>query len=123
MNNKTTVMIEDACQTIIAKGMRIVRGPWLEFDNDNKIVACDPLVACLIVNDKMPALVPSNLEQMSNPGLIKAICLLLKVDVAWLFRFWMGFDRGHPLIIISDKEEFKCEVAAYGMQLAKELGL
>jgi hypothetical protein len=47
---------------------------------------------------------------------------MLETDFNWLVRFWMGFDRGHQVLLINDKDkEIKDDVSAFGIQLAKEL--
>lgn len=123
MNNKTIVLIREACETVQKQGLTIAKGgAWLVFV-EQKIVACDPIAAALIANNKLPALNSYDVNIMSNPGLVQIACDFLEIDRAWLYRFWMGFDRVYQIIFINDKEknETKDEVSAFGILLRREL--
>lgn len=93
------------------------------------IVAADPIAAVIIDSGRIPdTLDPSNPETMVRPGLIAIACELLDVDPAWLYRFWMGYDRGYQILFYSDDERTdggrkttKDDVSAFGIAMRKEL--
>lgn len=108
--------IRTACLKAKSKGIRLNRGPWFEI-KDNNIKACCAIGAVLLSDEKF-----SLAQDSSNPGYVKKACQMLEVDPGWLVRFWMGFDRGHQVILVNDKDkEIKDDVSAFGIQLAKEL--
>jgi hypothetical protein len=124
MNNNIAETIVAACENALERGYTICHGgPWLEFKG-KKIVSVDPIAAVILTHDKMPDLDPTNLEQMSKPGLVAIACGILGVDGFWLHRFWMGYDRGHQIYFQKEKEgkvisRKKDEVSQFGIQLAR----
>lgn len=124
MNNKITALIQESIAIVQAQGIRIVKGPWFDFTGENgKIIGCDPIGAVILAKEAMPAGInPFDCATLVRPGFIKVACELLNVDPSWLQRFWMGFDRGHQVTLIDDKDkEHRDDISAYGIQLAKQL--
>lgn len=121
MNVKTTTQLREACALVKSQGIKIVRGPWFVYEGD-KIVACCATGAVLIANNKV-SVKPTDL---SSPGFMKMACEILGIDGRWLYRFFMGFDRGYQVtLILEDKEskkktEVKDDVSEFGIQLWKE---
>jgi hypothetical protein len=118
-----------ACEEMIKRGLTICHGgAYFEVKN-GKFISCDPIVAALIVNNKMPELDFNDLELMSKPGIVAAACEFLEVDAFWLYRFWMGYDRGYQILISrdlgsGDKKKTvtkKDDVSEFGIQLHKAL--
>ncbi len=97
-------------------------GAWFVWDAE-KITATDPIGAVLIMRDLVPKeMDPKRPETMVRPGLIKAACEVLGVDPFWLYRFWMGFDRGFQ-IQFTDKDDktTRDDVSEFGIALGREL--
>lgn len=125
MNVKIDTAIRQGIAACQALGIKMKGGPWCELEGD-QVISCDPIFAALFTQnfvsfEKNSDETPFN---FSRPGWIKAACIHLNVDPGWLHRFWMGWDRGHHVTIVSKKEdketESKDEVSAYAIQLRKE---
>lgn len=99
-------------------------GPWYEWDS-HKIIGTDPIGAVILKCRALPdGLDPQRPETMVNPGLVQAARLLLGVDHFWLYRFWMGYDRGFQIMIYPDddkKPPTKDDVSEFGITLHREL--
>lgn len=124
MNNKITTLIQESVAAVRDKGINIVRGPWFDFTGEGgSVIACDPIGAVILAKDAMPVGInPNDSATLVRPGLVKVACELLDVDPSWLQRFWMGFDRGHQVTLIDDKDkEHRDDISAYGIQLSKQL--
>lgn len=121
MNLKIDNEIRESIAFVLAKGVRISQGIWFEFSDGWNIEACDPLGAVLYKNNLIDRSILTT-EGLVRPGFIKLVCTHLDIDVMWLRRFWLGFDRGYQVMIVNDKDESetKDEVAAYGIQLYRE---
>lgn len=125
MNVKIDTAIRQGIAACQAIGVKLKAGLWCELEGD-KVVSCDPIFAVLLtqglVSFEKTGEVPFN---FSHPGWIKAACIHLNVDPGWLHRFWLGWDRGHHVVIVSkdkDKEsESKDEVSGWAIQLRKEI--
>jgi hypothetical protein len=123
MNENIPKRIREACVFAKSQDVAIKRGLWFELGEDRKIIACDPLGAVLlksgVVNFKSD--VPL-ITYLSNPGFVKAICEILNINGLWLRQFWSGFDQGHQVFMIDDKDKLhEDEVSRFGIQLSKEL--
>lgn len=123
MNVKIDTMIRQAvtaCQNVM--GLKIKHGSWCTLSGSD-IISCDPIFAVILYNYGLvfPGAFDPNFD-WARPGLVKEACELLDVDPSWLHRFWLGFDRGHQVLLINDKEktETRDDVSAYGLQLRKE---
>lgn len=126
MNTKITTMLREACAAMPARGITIVHGgAWYEWDSE-KIIGADPIGAAILHNGKLPeGLDPKNPETMVRPGLMQAACELLGVDAGWLWRFWMGYDRGYQVMIVTEekgkeRKETPDEVSAFGIAFLRE---
>jgi hypothetical protein len=120
MNNKTSEAIRTACERAKEKGLRIHQGPWFEWSG-GKVVGCCAIGAVLLEAGKINPEGEPDLETSVNPGYVKAACQTLGVNASWLYRFWMGFDRGYQIMLIDDKEkESKDDISAFGIQLRRE---
>jgi len=89
-----------------------------------EIVTVDPIAAVIIAQDKLPpGIDPLNPETLVRPGLLRVACELLDVDHAWLYRFWMGYDRAYQILFFDEekKTSTKDEVSAFGIAMRKEL--
>lgn len=115
MNTKVSDRIREACNAARARGIKLHRGPWFTFTGTEVTGAC-AIGAVILAEDRHVV------EDASKPGYVRAACEILKVDAGFLYRFWMGFDRGHQVTIVSGDEESKDEVSAFGMQIAREFG-
>jgi hypothetical protein len=117
--NKVEV-IRNACLQAKAKGIKLFSGGhWFDLTgkSESKIYSCCAIGAVLLSD---PEFVLA--EDSSRPGYTKKACEMLEVDWYWLVRFWMGFDRGHQVLLVNDKDkEIKDDVSAFGIQLAREL--
>lgn len=116
-------MIREACAEMPVRGIRLIYGgAWFEWSSD-RIIATDPIGAVLIAREALPTgLDPKRPETLVRPGLVEAACKTLDVDAFWLYRFWMGFDRGFLIRVINDKDqESRDDVSEWGIALAKEL--
>ena len=123
MNVKTTTLVREACAYARAEGLQLIRGgAWFEW-NDHMIIATDPIGAVIFKARALPdGLDPKHPETMRAPGLISIAKALLGVDHFWLYRFWMGFDRGFQIKIVNeDESETKDDVSEFGIALAREL--
>jgi len=108
--------IRNACLAVKVKGLKLKRGPWFDISS-GEIKSCCAIGAVLLTNTDFKLV-----ENSTTPGYTRQACELLDVDAHWLVRFWMGFDRGHQVMLINDKDkEIRDEVSALGIQLAKEL--
>lgn len=111
-------IIRNACLGAKEKGIKLVRGPWFDLTGSGelKLVGCCAIGAVLLSDDNFEIAIDS-----CTPGYLKKACEMLECDSHWLIRFWMGFDRGHQVMLISDKDkESKDDVSSFGIQLAKE---
>lgn len=117
--SKVEDTIRDACAKAKAAGIHIERGPWATWEGETKVVAVCAIGAVLWANGELPHPGPS----LEIKGLVKAACVALGVEPAWLRRFWMGFDRGHHGRIIDKdgKDIGEDEVCRLGLDLAAEL--
>lgn len=108
--------IRKACLEAKAKGIKLHRGPWFDLVGGTPYACC--AIGAVLLTDKDFKFA----EDPSHPGYTKRACQILEVDAGWLVRFWMGFDRGHHVTLVHDKDkESKDEVSGFGIQLAKEL--
>lgn len=122
MNVRIVTLLRDSCREVSSRGIRIIRGAWAEWDTE-KIIAADPICAVLIVQGRLPpGLNPMDPATMVRPGLWTPACELLGVDTFWLYRFWMGYDRGFQILSVNEKgEENKDDVSEFGINFAKEV--
>jgi hypothetical protein len=125
MNAKIVELIRESCAHCRQRGINIVRGgPWMVFEG-TAIISVDPIAAVIIDQGRLPeAIDPLSPETLVRPGLIAIACELLGVDHAWLYRFWMGYDRSYQILFYKDedrKESTKDDVSAFGIAMRKEL--
>jgi hypothetical protein len=125
VNTKITGLIREGCAFVRTEmGIQLIRGgPWFEWDT-TKIIASDPIGAVILHQKALPeGLDPSRPETLVNPGLIQAACRLLDVDHAWLYRFWMGYDRQYQILFTDEekKTSTKDDVSEFGINLGREL--
>lgn len=117
--NKIEV-IRNACLQAKAKGIKLLSGGhWFDLtgQGESKIYSCCAIGAVLLTDKDFTIA-----EDPVRPGYIKKACEMLETDPSWLVRFWMGFDRGHQVLLVNDKDkEIKDDVSAFGIQLAREL--
>jgi hypothetical protein len=122
---KSIVWAQD-CNIQLIKG-----GARFHFnDNGNAIAAC-PIGSLLLMHNKVPLGIgsPGNYIALSAFPFGSEAAKILEVDLSWLYRFHMGFDRGYQIMFIveSDKDkkskkdkEIKDDVSQYGIALSKE---
>ena len=127
MNTKITTTLREACKEMGVRGIKLLHdGAWYEWDSE-KIIGADPIGAAILVAGKLPpGLDPKNAETMVRPGLMEAACELLGVDAGWLWRFWMGYDRGYQVMIVTEekgkeRKESLDEVSAFGISFHREV--
>jgi len=117
--NKIEV-IRNACLQAKSNGIKLFTGGhWFDLTGkgESKLISCCAIGAVLLT-DKNFVFATDH----SKPGYTEKACQMLEVEDNWLVRFWMGFDRGHQVLLINDKDkEIKDDVSAFGIQLAKEL--
>lgn len=115
MNASTSSQIREACLKAKARGIELKPGPWFDMSR-GEVVSCCAIGAVLLANN-----VPLN-PTTDRPGYVKAACELLEVTPQWLYRFWMGFDRGYQIMVTGkDDKEFPDDTSSFGIQLRKEL--
>jgi len=114
-------MIEAALCEVQSRGITITRRALFNWCNPDGTwsdtpVACDALGAVLIANNKASPGFPK--------GWLSDICRILNTDTYWLWRFWLGFDNGTPLIIIickdGSEERREDSVSKLGVKMAKK---
>jgi hypothetical protein len=125
MNNKIDTEIRTAVAWAAEKNLPLLKGgAWFIFDAQGQATACDAIGAVLLKHDKVPAGIGIDYNALMRPGFSKMAAEILGVDSGWLHRFFMGYDRGYQVMLISEKDgktkESKDEVSAYGISLAKE---
>ena len=118
MSAKALEIVRAACLHAREAGLTLNRGPWFVFDADNNPTACCAIGAVLYqAETPFPA-------DLSNPGYVQAACALLGVDVFWLQRWWLGWDRGHQVTLIHEKDgksfETKDDISKSALALARE---
>lgn len=126
MNNKIDSEIRSAVAWAAEKNLSLLKGgARFVFDAQGQATACDPLGAVLLKHNKVPAGIGLNPDALVRPGFIGMLSEILEVDAGWQHRFFMGYDRGYQVVLISEKDgktkESKDDVSFYGMSLAKEL--
>jgi hypothetical protein len=125
MNAKIVELIRKSCANCEQRGIAIVcGGPWMEWKGTD-LLSVDPIAAVIVDQGRLPeGHDPTKPETLVNPGLIRVACELLDVDHAWLYRFWMGYDRNYQILFYSDEERknaTKDDVSAFGIAMRKEL--
>lgn len=125
MNNKIDSEIRKAIAWAAEKNLPLLRGgAWFIFDAEGQATACDAMGAVLLMHDKVPAGIGKDPANLVRPGFSQMAIDILGVDSGWLHRFFMGYDRGYQVMLISEKDgktkESKDEVSFYGQSLAKE---
>lgn len=126
MNTKIDKEIRKAVAWAAEKNLLLLRGgAWFIFGEQGTPTACDAIGAVLLMNDKVPAGIGLDLDALQYSGFYRTAVQLLEVDTGWLHRFFMGYDRGYQVTLISEKDgktkETKDEVSSYGISLQKEL--
>lgn len=120
MNTKIDTEIREAIAFVRAAGIKLHPGIWFEWNEEGKIISCDPIGAVLIKNNAVPDYVP----QSTRSNFSETARFILNVDWSWLRRFWLGFDRGYQVLIIHEENnkeiETKDDVSHYGIGLYKE---
>ncbi len=107
--------IKSAIQYAHSKHIKVAPGIWFEFNESRQVIRCGPLGALLLQHN-------CNLDvDLARPGFCDKVCEILEVDMFWLRRFWLGFDRNYQVLIETEKKETKDEVSAFGIELRKEL--
>ena len=116
-------LIETALTEVKSQGVKIKRRILFNWNSPDGTLSdipieCDSLGAVLIAHNKASPGFPK--------GWLKTVCDILETDTYWLWRFWMGFDNGHPLTIIvknttTGKEERKEDtVSKLGVKMARK---
>jgi hypothetical protein len=124
MSLKIATILREACVAMPARGIKLIRGgAWYEWDSEPKIIAADATGALILYHDKLPTdHKPPNLDGMAHSKLGEVVQEILGVDRFWLYRFWMGYDRGYQILAVNDKdEESKDDVSEFGISFAREL--
>jgi len=126
---KTESLIEEAILYAKSRGVRIHRGGGAVFDwciresayrcrMADYPVACDAIGAVLLKMGKED-MVKTNFQS----GWLDEVCQYLGVNPFWVYRFCIGFDVGHQIIITKitkDKKEIteREETSSFGIKLA-----
>lgn len=85
--------IREAIQKAKSENIKIVYGPAFIWSNLEKPEACNAIGAILLfLNNK---------EKSKNPW--KIVCDHLGIKAFWLYRFHIGFDRNHQIMVASEK--------------------
>ncbi len=115
MSAKAFETIRSACIAARDRGLRLHRGPWFNLNADTIVGCC--AIGAVLLDLPRPA-------DLSNPGFVKAACDRLDVDAFFLQRFWMGWDRGHVVTLVREKDgkssESKDEISGAALALARE---
>lgn len=114
MSAKAGALIRIACLVARSKGIRLVQGPWFEFE-DEQVVACCAIGAVLLERGVTRA------PDLSRPGYAQLACETLDVDPFWLYRFWMGYGQNFQIMLVHEKSETKEEISALGIQVWRDL--
>lgn len=115
MSLPASSIIRNSCNFVLDKGIVLHQGAW--FDSENgKVSSCCAIGAVLLANGIAVS------ETPQFPGYVRAACKILGVNSQWLYRFWMGFDRGYQIRILSEdgKTETFDDISGLGIQIRKE---
>ena len=123
MNAKIDTEIKKAAVWAQENNIRLIKGGarfW--FNAEGNAVAADIIGAMLLMHNEVPPGIGLDNARLVNPGFSAKAAEILEVDRVWMYRFYMGYDRGYQIMIINEKDkESKDDVAAYGITLSKEL--
>lgn len=114
--NKQETILRSAIQAAKRKGIRIGRGPaftWSKAGRSRPPEVVDATGAVLIEMGWLQL----------GPGWLKAFCAYLGVDGFWLWRFWMGWDRGYQVQSWDEGNKLWVddEVSHFAKRLAREM--
>jgi|GEM_PF-7130580 hypothetical protein len=126
---KTESLIEEAILYAKGRGLRINRGGavfnWCIRDSVYSCHMADYPVACDAIGAVLLKMGREDLVRNGfQKGWLKIVCDYLNVDPFWVYRFCIGFDSGHQILITKtkDKKETveKEEVSYLGVRLANK---
>lgn len=114
MSQSVVTQVREACLWAKAAGHPLLRGCWFDFTREPW--GCDPLGALLLQHGH----VTGPAEHLGQPGYSALVRTLLEVDNFWLRRFWLGWDRGYQVLLVTDDAESKDSVSTWAIALCKE---
>ena len=115
MKKSVTEEITEACANVKARGLHLCRGgPWLTRD-EKTLIGVDPIAAVLFVHGSLTDV---------QTGRLTEVCKILHVNDFWLYRFWLGWDRGflmHFTVLDKNKKEVTLvdEISQFGIALSR----
>lgn len=116
---KNELQFSEAIEKAMADGIAIRRGATFNWTDSSKPIPlrCAPPSACNATGAILWAA-----GEAEKPKQMKTLCSLLEVDSWWLYRFGMGFNQNHQLMVIdqNDKVISVDEVSKLGIRLAKK---
>jgi hypothetical protein len=98
---KSVIWAQDNNIELIKGGARFI------FNADGQATAACPIGATLLMHDKVPAGIGLDYKTLSLYPFGTEAAKILDVDLAWLYRFHMGFDRGYQIMFIIDNDKDK----------------
>jgi len=119
----TELLIEEAIIHAKSRGIRINKGAmfnWCGTTESQDPIACNAIGAVLLAMGK------ENLARNGfQKGWLDLVCDYLGVNAFWIYRFCIGFDSGHQILIsktTKDKKEIteKEEISSNGIKLASK---
>ena len=126
----TESLIEEAIIYAKSRGVRINRGGaifnWCIQESPYKCCTSDYPITCDAIGAVLLKMGKENLAHNKfQKGWLKEVCDYLNVDPFWIYRFCIGFDIGHQILIIKltkdKKEKFEKEEISYiGIRLANK---
>lgn len=103
----------------MADGIAIRCGATFDWTDSSKPIPlrCTPPSACNATGAILWAA-----GEADRPNQMKTLGRLLGVDSWWLYRFWMGFNQNHQLMVIDQNDKIIGveEVSKLGIRLAKK---
>lgn len=129
MNSKINKAISDAIIWAKDNNVFLIHGgARFIFNAEGNATHADIIGAILLMNNKVPAGIGLDYRNLVTPGWDKMAAEILEVDSWWLYRFYMGYDRGHQILFISEGDkkskkakEIKDEVSKFGISTVKEI--
>lgn len=111
---KNELQFSEAIEKASADGILIRRGATFDWTSSSRAgfpSACNATGAILWVTG-----------EATKPRQMKTLYNLLDCDSGWLYRFWMGFNQNHQLMILDQQDNIvgQDEVSKLGIRLAKK---
>lgn len=117
---KQEALIAQAIERTRAEGILIRRGA--HFDWTIPVVGGIPIRSVTPTSCNATGAVLWAAGRATEPHQLKILCDLLDVDTWWLYRFWVGFDRNHQILIMDEDNKItgQDEISKMGIRIGKK---